>query len=373
MNEAAQGATSDMAGTGMIGGAIGHANGRRAQPRLLARWLYLIVALILLMIVVGGVTRLTESGLSITQWKPVTGAIPPLSAADWQAEFDDYKHSSQYVLMNQGMTLEAFKHIYFWEYVHRLLGRLIGLAYALPLAWFAWRRAVPRGHGLRLVVLLLLGGAQGAVGWLMVRSGLTDRVNVEPAMLAAHLGMALILLAAVLWQARDFARLAREPDAAAHAGPHIGKARLTLAGAVPLALLFVQLMLGALTAGLRAGYVANTWPLMNDHFVPEGIMWWGTLWMTLTSDPFLVHFLHRWWAWGAAAAILWMATRLNAIGAGCIAWWLMALTLGQIVLGIVTVMTGVALPIAVGHQLLGALLFGAVVVGAHRLGWRAAR
>lgn len=368
MSEAVQGATRDMAGNRAIG--------MRGGPRLLARWLYLIVALILLMIVVGGITRLTESGLSITEWKPVTGAIPPLTAADWQAVFDEYKHSSQYVLMNQGMTLEAFKHIYFWEYVHRLLGRLIGLAYALPLAWFALRRAVPRGHGWRLVVLLLLGGAQGAVGWLMVKSGLTDRVNVEPAMLAAHLGMALILLAAVLWQARDFARLARASDAGSHAGPdvdpNVGRARLTLAGAVPLALLFVQLMLGALTAGLRAGYVASTWPLMNDHFVPEGIQWWGSLWMTLTSDPFLVHFLHRWWAWGAAAAILWMAARLNAVGAAGIAWGLMALTLGQIVLGIITVMTGVALPIAVGHQLVGALLFGAVVVGAHRLGWRTA-
>jgi len=355
MSEIAQGAMISMTGAARA----------RVRPRLLARWLYGIVALILLMIVVGGITRLTESGLSITEWKPVTGAIPPLSEADWQAEFDAYRHSSQYVLMNQGMTLAAFKHIYFWEYFHRLLGRLIGLAYALPLAWFALRRAVPRGYGVRLVVLLLLGGAQGAVGWLMVKSGLADRVNVEPAMLAAHLGMALILLAAVLWTARDFAGLARTSGAR--------KARVTLAGAIPVLLLFAQLMLGALTAGLRAGYVANTWPLMNDHLVPDGIQWWGSLWMTLTSDPFLVHFLHRWWAWGAAAAILWMAARLNARGAPAIAWWLMALTLGQIVLGIITVMTGVALPIAVAHQLVGALLFGATIVGAHRLGWRPAR
>jgi len=326
--------------------------------------MYLIAGLILVMIAVGGITRLTESGLSITAWKPVTGTLPPLSEADWQAEFDAYKHSSQYVLMNEGMTLSAFKHIFFWEYVHRLFGRLIGLAYALPLAWFALRRAVPRGYGPRLIMLLVLGGAQGAVGWLMVKSGLTDRVNVEPAMLAAHLGMALILLAAVVWTARDFARLAREPRA--------GRARPTLAGSIPVLLLFVQLMLGALTAGLRAGYVANTWPLMNDHFVPEGIQWWGSLWMTLTSDLFLVHFLHRWWAWGAAAGLLWMASRLNKAGAAGLAGWLMVLTLSQIVLGIITVMTGIALPIAVGHQLLGALLFAVTIVGAHRLGWRRA-
>ncbi|MBN8829311.1 MAG: COX15/CtaA family protein, partial [Sphingomonadales bacterium] len=161
-----------------------------ARPAALARWLYAIVGLIVLMVAVGGITRLTESGLSITQWKPVTGAIPPLSEADWQVEFAAYKQSSQYVLMNQGMTLAAFKQIYFWEFVHRLLGRVIGLAYALPLLWFAVRRAVPTGFGVRLIVLLALGGAQGAVGWFMVRSGLTDRVNVEPAMLAAHLGMA---------------------------------------------------------------------------------------------------------------------------------------------------------------------------------------
>ncbi|MBT2188721.1 COX15/CtaA family protein [Sphingobium nicotianae] len=332
------------------------------RPVLLARWLYAITALIILMVVIGGITRLTESGLSITQWKPVTGTLPPLTQADWEAEFAAYKQSSQYVLMNQGMTLAAFKHIFFWEYVHRLLGRLIGVAYALPLVWFAWRRAIPVGFGMRLIVLLLLGGAQGGVGWLMVRSGLTDRTNVEPAMLAAHLGMALVLLAAVLWTARDFALLARDPAA--------GKARLTLAGALPVLLLFVQLMLGALTAGLRAGYVANTWPLMNDHFVPEGIAWAGSLWMTLTSDPFLVHFLHRWWAWAAAAAIVWMAARLHGAGAQQQAIALVGLTLGQIMLGIATVITGVALVIAVGHQLVGALLFGAAIMGAHRLGTR---
>lgn len=332
----------------------------RARPAALARWLFIIAGLIIAMIVVGGITRLTESGLSITQWKPVTGTLPPLSEADWQAEFETYRHSSQYVLMNQGMTLAAFKHIFFWEYVHRLFGRVIGLAYAAPLLWFALRGAVPRGYGLRLVILLLLGGAQGAVGWFMVKSGLTDRVNVQPAMLAAHLGMALILLAAVLWAACDFARLARVPGS--------GKARPTVAGLVPVALLFLQLLLGALTAGLRAGAVANTWPLMNDKFVPEGIEWFGSLWLTLTSDPFLVHFLHRWWAWIAALGIVWMAGALHRVGATRLAWALVAIVLAQIALGIVTVLTGVAITIAVVHQFVGALLLGAAVIGAHRLG-----
>jgi cytochrome c oxidase assembly protein subunit 15 len=331
-----------------------------ARPAALARWLFLVSGLILLMVAVGGITRLTESGLSITEWKPVTGTLPPLGEADWQAEFDRYRASSQYALMNQGMALEDFKRIYFWEYVHRLLGRIIGLAYALPLAWFALRRAIPLGYGPRLAGLLLLGGAQGAVGWLMVKSGLVDRANVEPAMLAAHLGMALLLLGAVVWTACDCARLARHGAAPA--------ARLSAAGLIPVLLLFVQLLLGALTAGLRAGYVSNTWPLMNDHFVPEGIADHGSLWMTLTSDPFLVHFLHRWWAWLAAGALVWMAVRLQRAGAGNLVQALGVLTLLQMLLGIATVLSGISMAVAVAHQLGGALLLALTVAGAHRLG-----
>ncbi|MBO9574124.1 MAG: COX15/CtaA family protein [Sphingobium sp.] len=331
------------------------------RPRALAKWLFFVAGLILLMVVIGGITRLTESGLSITEWKPVTGAIPPLSEADWQAVFDEYKHSSQYVLMNQGMTLAAFKHIYFWEYVHRLLGRLIGVAFALPLIWFWVRKAVPSGYIGRLIVLFILGGAQGGIGWLMVKSGLTNRVNVEPAMLAAHLGMALILMGAVVWTACDLLSDAR---GAAR------KARITWFGAVTLALLFVQILFGAIVAGLRAGYVASSWPLMNDHFVPEGIQWWGSLWLTLTSDPFLIHFIHRWWAWAAAILLFLLAAKLNKAGAKRIALAVAGITLLQIMLGIATVMTGISLHIAVCHQLVGAMLLGAAVIGAHRLGAR---
>jgi len=169
-----------------------------ARPLAIARWLFAVAALVFLMVVIGGITRLTESGLSITEWKPVTGAIPPLNDADWQAEFAKYKHSSQYVLMNQGMDLAAFKHIYFWEFFHRLMGRFIGLAFLAPLLWFGIKRAIPRVLTGRLVILFFLGGMQGLVGWLMVKSGLVDRVNVQPVMLAAHLTMALILLCSCL-------------------------------------------------------------------------------------------------------------------------------------------------------------------------------
>lgn len=335
------------------------------RPAAIARWLFVVAALILLMVLVGGITRLTESGLSITEWKPVTGALPPIGDAAWAAEFARYRQSSQYVLMNQGMTLAAFKHIFFWEYVHRLLGRVIGLVYALPMLWFMVRRAVPAGHGPRLFILLLLGGAQGAVGWLMVKSGLTDRVNVEPAMLAAHLGMALILMGAVLWTACDMRLLAHNPAAR--------PVRPTLWGAATILLLFLQLLLGAITAGLRAGYVSNTWPLMNDRFVPEGIVWWGTVWRTMTSDHFLVHFVHRWWAWVAAVAIVLLAKRLQRVEARGLAFALLALVVGQIMLGIATVVTGVAIAIAVTHQLAGAVLFGLTVAAAHRLGAETAR
>ena len=332
-----------------------------ARPVAIAHWLMVVAGLILIMVVVGGVTRLTESGLSITQWKPVTGALPPLSHADWQAEFDAYKHSSQYVLMNQGMTLAAFKHIYFWEYSHRLIGRLVGLVYALPMLWFFVRGAVPSGYAGRVIVLFLLGAAQGAIGWLMVQSGLTDRINVEPAMLAAHLGMALILLGAVVWTICDMRALARNPGSRG--------SRLTLVGGAALFILFIQILLGAVTAGLRAGSVANTWPLMNDHFVPEGILWWGSFAKTITSDAYLVHFLHRWFAWAAAAAILLMARHIDRRGAK-LAGWLMALVFVQIMLGIATVVTGVAIPMAAAHQLVGASLLGLAVIGAHRLGCR---
>jgi len=332
---------------------------RTGRPRALAGWLFSIAGLILAMVVIGGITRLTESGLSITQWKPVTGTLPPLNAADWQAEFDAYKRSSQYVLMNQGMTLAAFKHIYFWEYVHRLLGRLIGVAFALPLIWFWIRKAIPSGYASRLVVLFILGGAQGGIGWLMVKSGLTDRDNVEPAMLAAHLGMALILMAAIVWTACDLLDDARGAKR---------KARITGFGVLTVGLLFAQILFGAIVAGLRAGYVANTWPLMNDHFVPEGIMWWGSLWRTVTSDPYLIHFLHRWWAWAAAVALFLLAGRLNRIGATRLALAVVAITLLQIMLGIATVITGVAMALAVCHQFVGATLLGVTVMAAHRLG-----
>ena len=180
-----------------------------ARPAVLARWLWCVAALIVAMVVVGGITRLTESGLSITQWKPISGIIPPLNAAQWQAEFANYQKIPEYQQLNRGMTLAGFKAIFFWEYVHRLLCRAIGLAFALPLAWFAVKKRIPRGYGWRLTAILALGGMQGAIGWWMVSSGLSVRTDVSHIRLAVHLLTALFILGAIVWTALDLRADAR--------------------------------------------------------------------------------------------------------------------------------------------------------------------
>ncbi len=333
-----------------------------ARPLAIARWLFAVAGLVFIMVVIGGITRLTESGLSITEWKPVTGAIPPLSEADWQAEFAKYKNSSQYVLMNAGMDLAAFKWIYFWEFFHRLFGRVIGLAFLLPLLWFGVRRAIPSRLIGRLVLLLFLGGMQGLIGWLMVKSGLVDRVNVQPVMLAAHLTMALLLLSALIWTALDCLEINRVTTAPL--------ARMTPFALLTGAVLFFQIIWGALTAGMRAGQVSNTWPLMNDHFVPEGIEWANGALYAATHDPFLVHFIHRWWAWVVVGVLIVLARKLKAQGARRVAIAVHSSFGTQILLGIATVMTGVNIVFAVLHQAVGALVVIATIWGLHVLGRR---
>lgn len=333
----------------------------RARPRAIAAWLLAVAALVFVMVVVGGITRLTESGLSITEWNVVTGAVPPLSEAAWQAEFDLYKQTTEYQTVNQGMSLAAFKTIYFWEYFHRLLGRLIGLAYALPLLWFAARRAIPAGYGWRLTALLALGALQGAIGWWMVTSGLVGRTDVSHFRLAVHLLTALTIIGGLIWTALDL--LALDRDAAAR------PARMTGLGAVVLGILFVQLLFGAWTAGLNAGYVANTWPLMNDHFVPEGIDWTLGAIHAFANDPYLIHWTHRWWAWVAVAALVVLARRIRKQHRG-ISIAIHCAFGAQILIGIATVMTGIELHLAVLHQAVGALVVAATVWGVHALGRR---
>jgi cytochrome c oxidase assembly protein subunit 15 len=331
----------------------------RPYPRALSNLLFLVAALVFGMVVIGGITRLTESGLSITEWKPISGAIPPLTQADWQRAFDLYKATPQYqqVAGPAGMTLAGFKFIFFWEWVHRLLGRLIGLVFFAGAAWFAVWRAIPRGYGWRLVVLFVLGGLQGAVGWFMVMSGLEGRTEVSPYRLSAHLLFALFLMGALIWTALDLRHANSRP------------ARLTGWGVLALATLFVQLLLGAWVAGFRAGYVSNSWPDMNGHFVPGGIDWSHGVGFALTHDPFLLHFLHRWWAWVVVAVLVVFARKVRKAPGARPASIAIQSALGtQIILGILTVLSGIVIWLAVLHQATGALLVAATVWGAHELG-----
>jgi cytochrome c oxidase assembly protein subunit 15 len=333
-----------------------------ARPLALSRWLLVVAGLVFLMVVVGGITRLTESGLSITEWKPISGAIPPLTHEDWQRAFDLYKQTPEYREINgpAGMDLAGFQFIFFWEWVHRQLGRLIGLAFALPLAWFAWKRAIPKGYGSRLVALLLLGGAQGALGWYMVVSGLSERTDVSHFRLSAHLLLALFLFAALIWTALDFRRLAKADEK---------PARLTASAAWTTAILFTQLLIGAWVAGLNAGYVASDWPLMQGKFFPAGVDWSKGVLFAFTNDPFLLHFLHRWWAWMVVAALVIFARRVKPIDRrASIAIHCAFGT--QILLGIATVMSGMNIILAVLHQAVGALVVAATTWGAHVIGRR---
>lgn len=330
----------------------------RGNPQALVRWLLAVALLIVTIVAVGGITRLTESGLSITEWKPVTGTLPPLSEAQWQAEFEAYKQIPQYTELNgpAGMTLDDYKFIYFWEWFHRLLGRVIGLALVGGIVWFALRRQIPQGYFWRLTALAALVGLQGSLGWWMVASGVEvdSDVKVSHLRLAAHLLVALVTLGGVVWTMLDLMghRKGRPP------------ARLTGLSASVLVVLVLQLIVGAFVAGLRAGYVASDWPLMQGSFFPEGVDWSRGVFFALTHDPYLVHFVHRWWAWVVVAVLIVLARRIRAISRPASVAIHSAFGV-QILLGIATVMTGVSLWIAVLHQLVGALLVWAVVWGAH--------
>lgn len=335
-----------------------------ARPLQISRWLLLVATLVFIMVVVGGITRLTESGLSITEWKPITGVLPPLSDAAWQAEFLKYQQIPEYQ-QNAGMTLAEFQHIYFWEWAHRLLGRLIGLVFAVPFLWFAVRRAIPKGYGWRLGGILALGALQGLIGWWMVTSGLSVRTDVSHYRLAVHLLTAFTILYVTVWTALDLRQLARDPDSR--------PARLTRAAAVITLIVAIQLLYGAWVAGLNAGYVSNSWPLMNGrwlsgHFFPESINWHGLA--TFTDDPALVHFVHRWWAWVAVGALVWLA-RLDRRAGNRPASIAVHTAFGtQLILGIAVVLSSMNLILASLHQLVGTSVVVATAWGAHAIGRR---
>lgn len=334
------------------------------RPRAIANWLLAVAGLVFVMIIVGGITRLTESGLSITRWDPIAGTIPPLNEADWQHAFDLYRESPQYQQVNRGMTLNDFKFIYFWEFIHRLLGRVIGVAFAVPLIWFAVKKAIPKGYGWKLVALLALGGLQGVIGWWMVASGLVDVPEVSHIRLAVHLLTAFLIFGALLWVAFDLYRLAKVPDAR--------PAKMPLAAIWALAVLAVQMLFGAYVAGLEAGYAFNTWPLMGEQLYPEHAPWLEPALRNFVDNPVMVQFVHRWLAFVAAAVIGWLAWLAWKAGEKSAAVHLVGAVVLQIMLGIATILTGVKLWIGVAHQGMAAVLLAFLLIAAHRLALRRA-
>lgn len=336
------------------------ADSSTARPRAVALWLLAVAALVFLIVVVGGITRLTESGLSIVRWEPVSGILPPIGESAWEAEFAAYRLSPQYQLVNSGMSLDDFKNIYFWEYLHRLLGRIIGLAFALPLAWFAWNRAIPRGYGWKLGAILALGAVQGAIGWWMVASGLVDRPDVSHIRLAVHLLTALAIFAAILWVALDLLRLDRG------AGP----ARMPTAGIWLISLLFLQFLFGAYVAGLDAGWAFASWPKMGDEWFPADAPMLEPFLRNFADNPVVVQFVHRWLAFAVAAAALVLARNAWRGGHWRAAAALTGAVTVQIILGVYTLLSGVELWIAASHQGMAVLLLAAALVAAHRVGGR---
>ena len=340
----------------------GDTGAEAAERRAVAWWLLACAALVFAMVVVGGVTRLTHSGLSIVEWQPIVGAVPPLDEAQWQETFEKYKKTPEYRQVNRGMTLAQFKGIFWWEYAHRLLGRLIGVVFFVPLAWFALRRRIPRALLPRLVVIFVLGGLQGALGWYMVQSGLVDDPRVSQLRLTAHLGLAAAIYAAILWSALDLLR-ARAP-ADASAGPR----RFS---AVVVAVIFVMILSGGLVAGLRAGFAYNTFPLMDGHVLPPEAFVIEPWLLNFFSNMALVQFDHRLIAWTLALLVpwLWLRARRERAPAGarraCDA--LLALFALQVALGISTLLLRVPLPLAAAHQAGAMAVLTAALVAAHAL------
>jgi cytochrome c oxidase assembly protein subunit 15 len=331
----------------------------RARPRALARWLFVAATMILAVLVVGGITRLTNSGLSITRWTPISGVIPPLNHAQWMAEFARYQQIPEYQQINRGMTLSGFKAIFFWEYLHRLLARATGAVFAVPLIWFWARQQIPAGYKPRLLALLAMGGLQGALGWWMVSSGLSVRTDVSHIRLAMHLLTALVTLSGIVWTALDLLALHEDRLAAS--------ARITATGAIALSLLLTQITFGAFTAGLDAGYAFASWPLMGDRLFPAGVPMLEPTWRNLVDNPITVQFVHRWLAFAAAAGLFWLAVRATRAGSSA-GYAVVALVCLQIALGIATLLSGVQIGIAVAHQANAALLLIATVAAVHAVG-----
>ena len=336
--------------------------------RHIAAWLLICCAFVFAIVVVGGVTRLTHSGLSITEWQPIIGTLPPMSDADWGAAISKYQLTPEYQQVNKGMSLPEFQRIFWWEYFHRLLGRLIGVVFLVPFLWFAARREIPRGYGARFAVIFALGAAQGALGWYMVRSGLVDDPRVSQFRLTAHLGLAFLIFAAMFWAALSLL-LPRRAELKDADTAYVSARRWAVAIAC---LVFLQALSGGMVAGIRAGQAYNTFPLMNGMIVPPEILslepWWRNFFYNMAT----VQFDHRLLAWILAIAVplLWWKVartvrmpRRARVGAHL----LLAMLVVQVTLGILTLVHVVPVPLAALHQAGALLLFTFALKLAHAL------
>lgn len=332
----------------------------------MATWLFACCALVFAIIVVGGVTRLTHSGLSITEWQPIVGTLPPLSQADWEVAFAKYRETPEYREVNRGMSLEAFKTIFWWEYAHRLLGRIIGVAFLVPFVWFLARKRVPRGYGWPLAGVFVLGGLQGALGWYMVKSGLVADPRVSQFRLTAHLSLAFAIFGAMLWIAMSLSW----PTRARLPAPAQRSARRWAIGIVLL--VFAMVVTGGFVAGIRAGFAYNTFPLMNGALVPPEIMLLEPAWRNFFWNMATVQFDHRLGAWllfFTVPVLWWKLNRIPGLpqratrGGNALA----AMLAVQIALGIATLLLVVPLPLAALHQAGAVVLFALALNVAHAL------
>lgn len=364
------GAEQKGAATPAGGGIDARPKGARRGIRL---WLLALFLLVATMIAVGGLTRLTDSGLSITEWQPVTGALPPLSAEEWQSEFDKYREIPEYQLQNKGMSLEEFKVIYWWEWGHRQLGRLIGLVWAVGFIGFAVARQIPPGWTGRLLFLGALGGAQGAIGWWMVASGLTgERLDVASYRLAVHLGLAFVILGFLAW----YVFLLGRSEAELMTARRGRETKLVSLSTGLMHFTFLQILLGALVAGIDAGRAFPTWPLMNGQFfpadafyVPDGQGGSLPVWHAFFENPGLVQFVHRMSGYLLLVfcIVVWLRGRKSAYQATQAAFHqVMAMMVVQMVLGIATVLTVAHVHVAITHQI-GAVILWVLVLRARHL------
>lgn len=332
------------------------ANGRMRSDNIgwrgdnaVALWLAVIAAMVALTAIIGAATRLTGSGLSITEWQPILGVIPPLKEADWLAAFAKYKEIPQYTEVNRGMSLEAFKAIYWWEWSHRLVARSIGVAFLVPFLGFLVARRIPWRLTPRLLLLFALGGLQGAIGWIMVQSGLVDRIAVHPLKLLLHLGCAVLIFALLVWTALE---VAERRDRPVHLAT-VSRSAVT-AASVLVALVYLQILSGALVAGHKAGLTYNTWPLMDGHLIPNGLgtlsPWWSNVFENITT----VQFNHRMLAYLVVAIGLWQAVSnwrsADDASVRRSAFWLGLSLVAQMALGIWTLLAWVPLSLGVAHQ-----------------------